>query len=218
MTDDVEIWMYGSRARGDADDLSDTDVLVIADPGTQVESLIAELAFPAISVSRYSWSEMERMWQYGSLYIHHLKLEGRRLRAAPRDPERLPKLLATVPPFARARKDLEGFRQAVGEAEQSLRVGGWPDFECEVVATVARHAAILGAYCAGQPTFGRELPFSVAGAALGYGRATINRLVAPATAWRKHLAIRHDDDDAIAEWIAYVWDFFDDLEPLIDGY
>jgi predicted nucleotidyltransferase len=218
MTDDVEIWIYGSRARGDADELSDTDVLVVAEPTTEVDSLVADLDYPHITVSRYSWSEMEAMQAYGSLYIHHLRLEGLRVRPAPRDPERLATLIASVPPFGRARVDLEGFRQAVKEATCSLASGGWPDLECEVVATVARHAAILGAYCAGQPVFGRELPFDVACTALGYGADAIERLVTPATAWRKHLRSREVDSDAIVAWIARVKAFLEDLEPLIDGY
>jgi hypothetical protein len=86
-----------------------------------------------------------------------------------------------------------------------------------VIATVARHAAILGAYCAGRPVFGRELPFAVAGAALGYSAETVERLAAPATSWRKHLP-SEDDDDAIREWIARVWAFLDDLQRLIDEY
>jgi predicted nucleotidyltransferase len=216
--DDVEIWIYGSRARGDADALSDTDVLVVADPGTDVDARLVELSYPRIAVSRYSWAEMEAMWSYGSLYLHHLRREGRRLRPAPRDPERLAKLIANVPRFTRAREDLDRFQQAVREAERSLAAGGWPDFECEVIATVVRHAAILGAYCAGEPVFGRELPFEVAGKALGYDAETVNRLVEPATAWRKHLPSRRSDDAAIVAWIARVWAFLEDLEPLIDEY
>jgi predicted nucleotidyltransferase len=218
VTDDVEIWVYGSRARGDADALSDTDVLVVAEPETDVDGLVADLHYPHISLSRYSWCEMEAMWAYGSLYLHHLRLEGQRVRPAPRDPERLASLIAGVPPFGRATEDLEGFRQAVEEAAGSLSSGGWPDLECEVAATVARHAAILGAYCAGHPVFGRELPFDVAGTALGYTADAIERLATPATAWRKHLPSRRDDHDAIVEWLARVKAFLEDLGPLIDGY
>jgi predicted nucleotidyltransferase len=218
LSDDVEIWVYGSRARGDFDGLSDTDVLVVAEPGSIVDDMVASLRYPRVSVSRYSWSEMDAMSVYGSLYLHHLKLEGMRVRPAPRDPEYLVTLLAHVPPFGRAEEDLVGFRQAIDEAATSLFSGGWPDLECEIVATVARHAAILGAYCAGRPTFGRELPFAVAGAALGYGNEAIERLVTPATAWRKHLDRCSDSNDAIVDWIVRVNKFLEDLQPLIDGY
>jgi hypothetical protein len=123
--DGVEIWIYGSRARGDADELSDTDVLVVADPDAQVGSVVAALTYPRITVSRYSWSEMESMWAYGSLYLHHLRLEGRRLWSAPGNPERLTKLIATVP-RSRARERIWKVfgRRSVRRSDHSRRAVG----------------------------------------------------------------------------------------------
>jgi hypothetical protein len=47
------------------------------------------------------------------------------------------------------------FRHAAAEARRSLNDHGWLDLELQVMATVVRHAAILGAYCAGLPDYGR---------------------------------------------------------------
>jgi hypothetical protein len=128
------------------------------------------------------------------------------------------KLLRNLPPFSRAAEDLAGFRVALAEGVASLENGGWVDFECEVIATVARHAAILGAYCAGQPEFGRERPFFVVGEALGYEPARIRSVATAATAWRKHQFDTHASADAAATCIGLVAEFLDDLQGLIDDY
>ena len=218
MTVDVELWLYGSRARGDSDALSDTDLLVVGDQGVDIAPAIDELDYPRISPSFYSWDEVERMAAYGSLFLRHVAAEGERLRASTTAPRRLPALLANLPAFSRSRQDLSGFRRALAESRASLRDGGWPDFECEVVATVARHAAILGAYCVGEAAFGRERPFHIAGAALGYAPAEVALLAGPATAWRLHQPGAHTAQSAINAWLGLVGRFLDDLEAVIDDY
>lgn len=218
MTVDFELWLYGSRARGDADHLSDTDLLVVADHSEAVAHAVRGLTFPRINVSFYSWDEVEAMRDYGSLYLHHVATEGRRLRASVSYPERLPLLLGAVPSFSRARHDLTGFQRALTEGTQSLRHGGWPDFECGVIATVIRHAAILGAYCAGTPAFGRERPFEAVGIALGYSPRDIAALVGPATAWRKHLPGPHATPAATDDWLSRAARFLEDLEEVINDY
>ena len=218
MTHDVEVWLYGSRARGDADAHSDTDLLVIGPPGTDVPTAIAGLTYPRIKVSFYSWDELRRMQAYGSLYLLHIRAEGQRLRASEADPGRFCRLLERLPPFSRAEEDLAGFRRALEECRRSLANGGWPDFECEVIATVARHAAILGSYCVGKPAFGRETPFYVVGHALGYNTNAIGSLAHSATAWRLHRPGVHTELAAMNKWLAAVARFLDDLEGVINEY
>lgn len=87
------------------------------------------------------------VWFYWHLYTAEIS----NVDPGRADPNRLPRLFANLPRFRRAEEDLAGFRRALNESRRSLANGGWPDFECEVVATVARHAAILGSYCIGKP-------------------------------------------------------------------
>lgn len=212
-----EVWLYGSRARGDADSHSDTDVLAVADRGVDVEASLRSLTWPSVVVSRYSWAEIEAMRSYGSLFLHHLALEGKLLTRQSSDGEGLNALLAEVPRFRRAGVDHERFCDALNECQLSLERGGWPDFECEVVAGIARHAAILGSYCVGNPAFGRERPFWAVGPAVGYAPDHIEYLATSATAWRKRLGRRPSLRDA-RHWLGMVSAFLHDLGPICERY
>lgn len=216
MSDEVEVWLYGSRARGNADRASDTDLLVVGWGEDVVAEAVKGLDYPDVKVSFYSWPEIERMRAYGSLYLHHIAEEGVPLRAT--GEERLRQLLGDLPRFSRPREDLDGFRAAYTEGMNSLEDGGWPDFECEVIATLARHAAILGAYCVGNPAFGREQPFWVVGEALDYDSGEIKVLVTGATGWRLHLPGPHENEKTTFEWLQSVDRFLGDLEGVIDDY
>ncbi|MDQ3677563.1 MAG: nucleotidyltransferase domain-containing protein [Actinomycetota bacterium] len=209
-----EIWIYGSRARGDADSQSDTDVLIVADTESVVGVVVSclEPSYPRVQPSYYSWLEMERMASYGSLFLHHIATEGMRWHAAAHEPNRLPLLLANLPPFTRVDEDLTAFRQAIQESQASMLDGGWADFEYEIIATVVRHAAILGAHLAGTAAFGREQPFFVCGRVLGWPAADTALLARYATGWRKHQRGRHEEPLMKARWLEAVNRFINDLE------
>jgi hypothetical protein len=190
----------------------------VGDAATDVERIAQGLDYPSLNVSFYTWDEIQEMHAYGSLYLHHIAIEGRRLLAAGDAPQRLPDLLANLPRFTRARQDMRGFRYAFQEGCDSLADGGWPDFECEVIATVARHAAILGSYCLGEPAFGRERPFRTVTTALGYTLDECESLIAAATAWRLHQSGPHSRPGAMHAWLGLVRQFLDQLEEVIDDY
>jgi hypothetical protein len=215
-----EVWLYGSRARGAADEVSDTDVLVVGCPPAALD-VGAVYAFPRICVSRYDWNEIEAMWSYGSLFLHHLKTEAVRLDSDPSEPGRLAGLLRELPPFTRAQHDLKTFRHAAAEARRSLDDYGWPDLELQVMATMVRHAAILGAYCVGLPDYGRETPFAIVGPHLRYSPGRTDRLARLATEFR-YLPLgdpRWEERTACGlDWLGDVETFLSDLGPVIDGY
>jgi predicted nucleotidyltransferase len=89
-----EIWLYGSQARGDTDTLSDVDVLVAGEVDAEA---LGQLPYsqPQLSVVRYDWDELELMASYGSLFLHHVRLEGRPQYADKNS--RLATLLETLP-------------------------------------------------------------------------------------------------------------------------
>ena len=158
MSTGSEVWLFGSAARGDVDDVSDVDVL-IAGPLTPKDLDRLPYRRSQLSVVRYSWDELAHMAAYGSLFLHHVRLEGRLVQPATGD--RLRNLLDSLPPYHRAEHELTSFRQVLDDVEESLTEESSPAFELSVIATAVRHSCILGCYAIGRPTFGRRTAFGV---------------------------------------------------------
>jgi hypothetical protein len=160
-----EVWLYGSNARGDGDASSDVDVLVAG----ECDIAPRDVGIPTanrLSMTRYSWPEIEQMAGYGSLFLHHIRLEGRPLLET--EERRLATILDSLPPYKRAAQELDCFRQVLADVELALRGDHSPAFELSVVATAARHSAILGCYLIGEPDFGRTSAFRRLLPRLGY--------------------------------------------------
>lgn len=153
------VWMYGSSARGDQDDSSDLDVLIVGRPSS-VAPNVAELArrSPRASISTYSWAEIERMCEYGSLFLQHLRLEARPLFEDEMCVGNLRKELDRLGPYTRAQRDVSAFKAVLGDVRDSLPIADLVGFELSVLATVTRHAAILGCWLLGEPCFSRTEP------------------------------------------------------------
>ena len=157
---DLALWLYGSRARGDADIYSDFDVLAISESDLSEDQIRGFLNPDAssISLSKYNWMELEGIAAYGSLFLLHIRLEGKCIYESPPASGRLGKVLDSLGPYGRVRQDLTAFRAGLRDVNCSLNQGGSTLFELSVLATILRHTAILGCYLAGCPTFGRFSP------------------------------------------------------------
>lgn len=70
------IALFGSMARGDHDLLSDRDLLVVSESNIPVRQL-EELRKNGFSPAAYTWSSLESLAKYQSLFLVHLKLESR---------------------------------------------------------------------------------------------------------------------------------------------
>lgn len=156
---DTTVWLYGSVARGDDTPKSDLDILVVDDsvPFRIFEHKILQALphFENLSARQYSWQEIIAMASYGSLFLLHIKLEGRPVVDG-LGASRLKGILDELPSYSGRTRDLKGFRIALQDSRTSLADGGDPTFELSVIATVIRHASILACYFIGQPAFDRE--------------------------------------------------------------
>ena len=153
------IWLYGSHARGDSDELSDVDVLVISD--SLDDTIAVEGVFPTLhklSTTRYTWVEVDGMVESGSLFLRHLQMEGRPIVEAPLAKGRLSAALARLGPYRLANRDVRGFAEVVSDVRRSLASGGHLVFELATLGTLVRHASILGCAIAGNPCFSRVEP------------------------------------------------------------
>jgi predicted nucleotidyltransferase len=145
--------LYGSHARGAADERSDLDVLLIADDSS-VEQQLKEDSEQAIS--RYRWPEFLAMHKYGSLFLQHLRLEGRVIDGNDTGILRYRHLLASIPPYTKASENIRSFRLALDDIASALRYRDSSSaFEASALASLLRHSAILGCYSIGEMNFGR---------------------------------------------------------------
>jgi hypothetical protein len=70
--------LYGSMLRGDFDEHSDRDLLIVADQ--QAEWLNDVFSSAGYSPTVYSWRQLEGLSKEGSLFIQHLKQESKVLK------------------------------------------------------------------------------------------------------------------------------------------
>jgi hypothetical protein len=146
--------LYGSVARGTADGFSDRDVLVLSD-GSNDRRFLAQTD-RRLSVSTYRWSDFDTMHDYGSLFLQHLRSEGRILEGTNEGRDKYHRLLQSLPRYCRPVEDIRAFRRALDDVSSAIRHrDSTPEFELAALATVMRHSAILGCYLINQMDFGR---------------------------------------------------------------
>jgi hypothetical protein len=72
--------LFGSAARGDADRMSDRDVLIVDDSLIALNARTRELEAAGWSVASYTFSKLEALASRGALFLQHLKLEAQIVR------------------------------------------------------------------------------------------------------------------------------------------
>jgi len=157
---DRSIWLYGSHARGSVDALSDRDLLLVSDNPRELGSGLLPFSETA-NISQYSWQEIEGMARYGSLFLHHIRLEGMCLYEDEAVAGRLGEVLQGLGRYTRADKDLRGFRTTLNDIREGIDDDARLPFELSVLATLIRHSCVLISYLIGQSTFGRLDPVRV---------------------------------------------------------
>ncbi len=73
----ISVCLFGSTARSSSDFLSDRDVLVTARSLKATRPYVRELENKGYSVATFSHARLKRMVAAGSLFVQHLKMEGK---------------------------------------------------------------------------------------------------------------------------------------------
>ncbi len=151
------VWLYGSESRGDASPSSDVDILMIGD-GSIPQQVYHNFQGRRISVSHYEWAEVERIAGYGSLFLHHLRLEASVLYESMSAVGVLQSILNNLPDYQRAKRDVRAFRQSLLDISSELPDPPNLEFELSTLAALIRRIGILGSYLLGRPRFDRIGP------------------------------------------------------------
>src|SRR5438128_1290817 len=165
--------LFGSRSRGDPDMNSDTDIALFmhadsADELVQLRSKIAQIVplnFRNMSV--YSMRTAEAMAQHGSLFLWHLKLEGRILFKRSNWIDSLMTELREYSPL-KAERDLRTFEHVLEDIGSSIKSTDITlEFELSTLYSVLRNLGMIVTALSGTPCFGRLEPILKTKALMG---------------------------------------------------
>jgi Polymerase beta, Nucleotidyltransferase len=163
------IRIFGSKARGDADELSDVDLLVvqrkrICDNDKRLTELWLSIFGERRSICWYSESALRRMFREGHLFAWHLYRESKRIRPSESD---FIDSLGKPARYRMASADIAGFRHIVAGATESLAAcSANASYEAGVLFVCSRNIAMIAStYAADGPYFGRRSPFQLERAA-----------------------------------------------------
>ncbi len=155
-----EIYLFGSVARGDYDEYSDVDILIVIDDCTEDEYIKIKdryailLNVPVSWLSVYRVSKIIQMHAVGSYFLWHIKKEGKELYSKEGE---LASLLLTLPQYAKVRSDLEEYESILADMECELNSEYISvEYELAVLASLVRNTCIAISFVNGRLDFGRN--------------------------------------------------------------
>lgn len=138
-----QLWLFGSHARGNFDERSDVDILMISDSDdtNYVTEYFAGKYVGKIDVSHYSYVGLLPLINKGSLFASHLKKEAIPLFQRSK---KLKNLLNEMPNYCHHIADLKILKLLVEDVKLSLREkNNTFVFDAGVLGTAIRNTAII---------------------------------------------------------------------------
>jgi len=156
----LSIVLFGSTARRDTDEYSDKDVFVMCRniDFENLQKIKEDLIIPAIGytdgISCYRHEDALLMAQKGSLFLWHLKLQGKVLFSKQNSYENV---LASLKPYKDYEKDLSFYTGLLSDVNDSFQKRkSISEFDISVLFTIVRNVCILLCYHETMPKFGRS--------------------------------------------------------------
>lgn len=157
------VLIFGSVSRGDADSNSDLDIAVFVEAQRIDElveikrSLIKQRFEKNPNFSIYSTVTANKMAESGSLFLWHLKYEGKTLFSKDSWEK---KLLVELAPYSREKaiQDIKTFRIAIDDVQKSLNSGSELLYEASTLFSILRGVGMIFCMRSGVPTFRRLEP------------------------------------------------------------
>jgi len=151
--------LFGSTAREDADAGSDKDIFVMC-RNMSLSDLLKikqDLVGPALgqeaSICAYRYKDVVTMADKGSLFLWHLKLEGKVIFS---EGEIIEGIFERLKEYNSYQDDLNCYRDLLSDIEQFLTEWGeLSEFDLSLLFTISRNICMLLCYRDGQPKFGR---------------------------------------------------------------
>ena len=200
--------LFGSTARSDTDAYSDKDVFVLCadlDLKTFLK-LKQEVLEPAVgegcSVSSYRFSDVGTMAESGSLFLWHLKLQGKVVFSKNKVIEGI---FTSLKPYDNYQHDLDYYGELLGDVSASLKKRRrLSEFDLSLLFTIVRNTCMLLCYHEGIPKFGRSNVYLTAMRIFGEKLPLADWLYPRLCSWKLwyERAIRPDrtvDDQVVSE-------------------
>jgi hypothetical protein len=157
--------LFGSKARGDSDESSDVDMLIVQrEKIPKVQRYIIESDLRTLkrnySICWYSEQTLCRMYVEGHLFAWHLYKESVNVGNSAKD---FIDLLGQPNRYTEAVSDIKGFRDILCETNLSLsKSDGNATYEAGIIFVCSRNIAMIAStYLADGPYFGRRSPFQL---------------------------------------------------------
>lgn len=151
--------LFGSAARNTEDSFSDIDLLVICKNRKYhsictVKQWIRDALANNINVCIYTWHDIFAMAKKGSLFLWHVKLEGKIIFSKSNHIE---KVLNTLHPYDNYQNDFDLYKALLSDVKSSWKQwGALCEFDFAMLFTIMRNASMLLCYRLGEPKFGRR--------------------------------------------------------------